>query len=139
MLKFLIIQTAFTGDVVLATAIAEKLHDSYPDARIDFLLRKGNEGLLKDHPFIKNVLIWDKKTNKNKNLLLIAKQVRNEKYTHIINPHRFATSGIITLLSGAKHRIGFSKNPLSVCYTQRVDHLIDQATAAKPTTDSRID
>ena len=46
MQKFLVIQTAFIGDVVLATAIIEKLHQFFPDARIDFLVRKGNEALL---------------------------------------------------------------------------------------------
>ena len=48
--KFLIIQTAFTGDVVLATALIEKLHTYYPGQRIDVLVRKGNEGLLIHHP-----------------------------------------------------------------------------------------
>ena len=52
MQKFLIIQTAFIGDVVLATALAEKLHAFYPGVQIDFLLRKGKENLLKSHPFI---------------------------------------------------------------------------------------
>ena len=62
--KLLVIQTAFTGDVVLATAIIEKLHTYYPEAQIDFLLRKGNEGLLKGHPLITNLLIWNKKEQK---------------------------------------------------------------------------
>ena len=52
MQTILVIQTAFTGDVVLATALIEKLHHFYPDAQIDFLVRKGNEGLLTDHPFL---------------------------------------------------------------------------------------
>ena len=39
--KILVIQTAFIGDVVLATAIIEKLHTFYPDARLDFLGRAG--------------------------------------------------------------------------------------------------
>jgi len=46
MKKFLVIQTAFIGDVVLATGILEKLHHFYPDAEIDLLVRKGNEGYL---------------------------------------------------------------------------------------------
>ena len=46
MQKFLIIQTAFIGDVVLATSLIEKLHRHFPEAQIDFLLRKGNESLL---------------------------------------------------------------------------------------------
>ncbi len=64
--KFLIIQTAFIGDVVLATSLIENLHASFPDSEIDFLLRKGNETLLSDHPFLKEVLIWNKKQNKNR-------------------------------------------------------------------------
>jgi heptosyltransferase-2 len=122
--KLLVIQTAFTGDVVLATAIIEKLHTYFPKAQIDFLLRKGNEGLLLNHPYITNLLIWDKKTQKNRNLLRMAMRVRKEKYTHVINIHRFATSGLITMLSGAKYRAGFDKNPLSFAFTKKVKHVL---------------
>lgn len=50
-MNILIIQTAFIGDVVLATALLEQLHRCHPDAQIDFLVRRGNEGLLSGHPF----------------------------------------------------------------------------------------
>ncbi len=49
MKKFLIIQTAFLGDVVLATAVAEKLNNFYPTAQIHFLVRAGNESLFENH------------------------------------------------------------------------------------------
>ncbi len=124
MYKFLVIQTAFTGDVVLATAILEKLHQYYPDAQIDFLLRKGNEGLLEHHPYITNLLIWDKKHQKKRNLLKMALRVRKERYTHIINPHRFLTSGFVMMLSGAKYRSGYSKNPLSMFFTKSSPHIL---------------
>ena len=58
MQKFLVIQTAFIGDVVLATALIEKLHNFYPAAKIDFLLRKGNENLLANHPYLNEVFIF---------------------------------------------------------------------------------
>ncbi|RYZ76918.1 MAG: glycosyltransferase family 9 protein, partial [Proteobacteria bacterium] len=64
MQQFLIIQTAFIGDVVLATGLIEKLHRYFPEAKIDFLLRKGNEGLLIGHPHLREILIWNKKQNK---------------------------------------------------------------------------
>ena len=57
MKKFLIIQTAFIGDVVLATGLIEKLHYYFPGATIDFLLRKGNETLLAGHPYLDEVLV----------------------------------------------------------------------------------
>lgn len=132
MKKFLIIQTAFIGDVVLATAIIEKIHQFYPEATIDFLLRKGNEGLLKDHPFLKNVWVWDKKNQKNKNLLRIIRMVRHQQYDYVINAHRFATSGLITCLSGARYKIGFNKNPFSWCFTHKIEHIISAPYVISP-------
>jgi ADP-heptose:LPS heptosyltransferase len=122
-MKFLIIQTAFLGDAILATSIAEKLHLSYPASRFDFMLRKGNEGIFENHPFIKNIYLLDKKS-KLKSLFSILKQVRQAKYDYIINLHRFGSSGFITWLSGSKEKIGFDKNPFSFCYTITIKHEI---------------
>ena len=130
--KFLIIQTAFTGDVVLATALIERLHMQFPEAQIDFLLRKGNEALLQGHPYLTNLLVWDKKTKKKRNLWKMAMTVRREGYSHIINAHRFATSGLITFLSGAQYKAGFDKNPFSFCYTHKIKHVLSEPYSDKP-------
>jgi len=122
--SFLIIQTAFIGDVILATGLIEKLHQHYSEAKIDFLLRKGNEGLLTGHPLLRTILIWNKKESKISNLLKIIKQVRRNRYNCVINVHRFASSGFITALSGSKLKIGFDKNPMSFAFTKKIKHQI---------------
>lgn len=127
--KFLIIQTAFTGDVILATSVVEKLHQFFPDAQIDFLLRKGNEGLLENHPFIHEVIVWDKQQNKLQNLFKIISKVRKNKYDVVVNLHRFASSGLITALSGAKEKIGFDKNPFSFLFTKKIVHVISHPSS----------
>lgn len=124
MTTFLIIQTAFIGDVVLATALVEKLRLHYPEASIDFLVRKGNEGLLTGHPHLREVLVWDKKGAKYSGLYRIGKKIRAKKYNHIINVQRFAATGIITAFSGAGETIGFDKNPFSMFFSRRVKHVI---------------
>ena len=124
MVKFLIIQTAFIGDVILATPIIEKLHKFYPDSQIDFLLRKGNDNLLRNHPYISNLLIWDKKNEKKKNLFRIIKLIRSKKYDYVINLQRFASTGIITAFSGGKIKVGFNKNPFSFLFTRKFKHEI---------------
>ncbi|MBL4593610.1 MAG: glycosyltransferase family 9 protein [Flavobacteriales bacterium] len=126
--KFLVIQTAFIGDVILATSVVEKLHQFYPESKIDFLLRKGNEGLLENHPIINEVIIWDKKNKKLDNLKAITKSVKKSQYDVVINLHRHASSGLITAFSGAKQKIGFKKNPLSFSYTKKVEHNIGDGT-----------
>lgn len=123
-MKFLVIQTAFLGDVILATSVVEKLRSFYPDAAIDFLLRKGNEGVLEGHPYIREVIILNKKESKLRNLLKIASIVKGNKYDHVINLHRFAGSGFIAWRSGAKEKSGFDKNPFSFCYTNKASHSI---------------
>ncbi|HUR10216.1 MAG TPA: glycosyltransferase family 9 protein [Flavitalea sp.] len=127
MTKFLIIQTAFIGDVVLATGIAEKLHTAFPDAIIEMLVRKGNETLLENHPFISEVLVWNKKQNKIRNLFKMLSVIRKKRYDKVINIQRFAATGILTAFSAAKEKIGFDKNPFSFLFTKKIPHLVAPA------------
>lgn len=123
-MRILLIQTAFIGDVILATPVIEKLKRFFKDAEIDFLLRKGNENLLENNPHIHKIIIWDKKQSKFSNLLKIISEVRKNKYDTVINLQRFASTGLITAYSGAQQKIGFDKNPFSFLFNQKVKHRI---------------
>jgi heptosyltransferase II len=122
--KILVIQTASLGDVILTTPLLEKLHFLYPDAAIDFLLKKGNESLFASHPYLHNLLVWDKSEDKYKHLLQLIKAIRDEKYDLVVNIQRFATTGLITTFSNAGITIGFNKNPFSVFFSKSVKHKI---------------
>lgn len=124
MKRILIIQTAFIGDVILSTPVIEKLSQQYPECRIDFLLRKGNENLLNDHPKISNLYILDKKNNKFRNVFGMIRKLRKTRYHRVINLQRFFTTGLITLFLKADYRAGFRKNPLSLFYNRKVSHEI---------------
>ncbi len=122
--KILIIQTASIGDVVLATPLVEKLHIFYPEAKIDFLVKRGIQSLLAGHPHLGQVLIWDKSESKYKHLRKLIRTIRSEKYDVVVNVQRFASSGLITALSGASIRLGFRKNPFSLLFSRRIPHRI---------------
>lgn len=87
-------------------------------------MRKGNETLYAKHPFLKEVLVWDKKESKLKNLFSLLNKIRSQKFDAVINCHRFASSGILTAFSGAKFKIGYKQNPFSFLFTKSVDHVI---------------
>lgn len=125
----LIIQTAFLGDVVLASSLAESLHKKFPNRPLDMLVKKGNESLFSGHPFIRKVLVLDKGNGKWRNIFSQILNIRKNQYGLVFNLHRFGSSGLITALSGAKETRGFSKNPFSVFYTKRFSHQI----SANPT------
>lgn len=122
MQQILVIQTASIGDVILATALAETLHATFPEAAVDFLVKKGNEPLFAGHPFIREMIVWDKRTNKYINLLNIIGRIRKKKYDLVVNAQRFFSSGLITVLSGAEETRGFSKNPLSLFFSKNTAH-----------------
>lgn len=124
--KILVIQTAFIGDAILATALLESLHHSQPNAQIDILVRKGNESLFQQHPFLKNVLGWNKKENKYKNLLGLLSSIRSSKYDLVLNLQRFGATGFLTAFSGAAVTVGYDKNPFSFLFSKKVSHDLDK-------------
>lgn len=124
MKKILIIQTAFIGDVILATSLIDLTKRYFPQSEISFVLRKGNEKLLKNNPHISKIYIWDKKESKIKNLFKILKEVRKEKFDIVLNIQRFFSSGLLTAFSKARVKIGFNKNPLSLFFNFKVKHHI---------------
>lgn len=123
MQKILIIQTAYIGDVILATSLIQKIKALDTTIQIDFLLRKGNESVLENDKEIKNIFIWDKK-KKYRSMFQIIKQLRQENYDAVLNIQRFLNSGIFTICSKAKVKIGFDKNPLSILFHHKIKHMI---------------
>jgi len=120
--NILVIQTAFIGDAILASCLLEKLHAAFPTASVSVLVRKGNEGIYDQHPFLKETLVWDKQQNKMKNLFSLLFRIRKNKYDCVINCHRYASSGFLTAFSGAQHTAGFKQNPFSFLFNTTIKH-----------------
>jgi len=125
MKKILVIQSASIGDVILATPVVEKLHAVYPEAELDILIKKGNETLFTGHPFLHEVLIWDKNSRSLLNFDKLMHRVWHTKYDVVVNIQRFFLTGLMTAFSRADMTIGFKKNPLSLFFTISVPHIIN--------------
>jgi lipopolysaccharide heptosyltransferase II len=124
MQRILVIQTAFLGDVILATPVISELKRLYPEVEVDVLVRKGNEAILKNHPAIREVFSFNKKQGKWKEMRRLIAIFRSKNYDEVINLQRFGSSGIITFLSKGKRKVGFDKNPFSFCYDIKITHEI---------------
>jgi len=53
---FLIVSLRYIGDILLSTALARSIKAALPDASVDYLVFKGNEGILEGNPDIRRVL-----------------------------------------------------------------------------------
>ena len=120
-----IIQTAFIGDAILATAMLESWHQAHPHDRLHLIVRSGNQSLFQNHPFLEEVHIWDKARNpllRYINLVFLGLRLRRFGFDALVTPHRHLSSGIIGLLSGAKASAAFSEHPLARVFTHRAHH-----------------
>lgn len=128
MKRILVIQTAFLGDVILATPVLSELKRLFPDAQLDMLVKKGNESLLLNNPHLHELHILNKSSGKWKAIFKLIKEFRKSEYDLVINLHRFGSSGLITALSKGMRKYGFRKNPFSFLYTKRFAHKIGDGT-----------
>lgn len=128
MKRFLIIQTAFIGDVILATSVLSELKRIYPDSYIDVLVRKGNEIILANHPAVNHVYTLDKQQSKTKTIPTLIKEIRRTKYFEVINLQRYYSSGLICWLSKTEKRIGFDRNAFPFIYDIKKTHRFGDGT-----------
>lgn len=120
--NILIIQTAFLGDVILTLPVIQVLKKNIPDSKIDFLCIPKTSQILKNNPYINEIIIYDKKkSNVNDSLKLINRLKRN-KYDMIISPHRSFRTALISYLSCAKKSISFDKSSLSFLYDIKIPY-----------------
>lgn len=125
----LIIQTAFIGDTILASHFARAVKETYPQSRIHFLLRKGNESVIQGLPTIEKTWVWDKQGGKTRNLLRLISELRTIKFDIVFNLHRHFNSGLVSAMMNSPLKIGFKQNPLSLLQTHKIDHKIPHIPA----------
>ncbi len=122
--NILIIQSAFIGDVILATSLVESVKKKYPNSSIHFLLREGNQALLENNPHVDQIWIWNKKKNKYKNLFILIKELRFFYFEYVFCIQRFFSMGLVVTLLRAKNKVGFHSNPLSLFFSKKIKHKI---------------
>lgn len=122
--KILIIQTAFIGDVILTTPMIRILYEQFNQPEIHFLTIPSSKNILENNPFIKKLIIYDKK-GAHRGLSSFKKFVERlklEKYDAALIPHRSLRSALLAKLAGIPLRIGFNKGGGKWFHTHRMHY-----------------
>ncbi len=114
--KFLIIKLSALGDIVHALPVARTLRQANPDAFIAWMIEERYQVLLQNNPDIDEVIpirtkTWRKHWNREtlKEILQIIKNLRQQKFDVVFDLHGLIKSGVITMLSGARTKVGFHR------------------------------
>lgn len=107
--KILVFRLSSIGDIVLTTALLRCLRNTYPDAQIDFVVKKQFADILKCVPFISRVIEVDSKLG-FQGLKAVRNQLRNEKYDVALDIHKNWRSMFVCNTIGAKNVFRFNKH-----------------------------
>ncbi|HEV8537491.1 MAG TPA: lipopolysaccharide heptosyltransferase II [Bacteroidota bacterium] len=99
--KILIIRFSSIGDILLASPLIRILRSTYPDAKIDFLVKSEYAELVKYNEHLTSVL--ELRTSEREELKLLKRKIRRERYTAIFDIHNSLRSRYLRIFSGAKY------------------------------------
>lgn len=100
-LKILILRMSSIGDIVLTFPFVRLLRKQFPDAQIDYVVKKKFDELIKSNKNISNIYSFDSNKGFNE-LRKLKKIIKKEKYTYIFDIHRNIRSYYLRKFLGAK-------------------------------------
>lgn len=126
-MKILVINIKYLGDLIVSTPGIKALRARYPEAEIVFMLRKEFVEVLAGNPYIDRIIPFDpeikRAAGKNKRLtgLKFILHVRKEKFDVVVALHPGDRITLLSFLSGAKKRIGPTRQSLSFLLNKKVN------------------
>jgi heptosyltransferase-2 len=122
MKRFLVIQTAFLGDVVLTTPLIAELRRSFPGGRISVLCGPVGAEVLGGHPAVDEIIPFAKRDEDRGALgmLRLVRRIRSARFDVGVAAHRSHRTGLLLRLGAVPIRIGFSGAPGAWVYTDTV-------------------
>ncbi len=139
--KILIIKPSSLGDIVHSLPFLNAINNTFPYAEIHWVVAKGLESLLENHPMIKRLWVINKDQWKNlKKIKKTASELKNlfkkladESYDIVIDLQGLLRSGILTYATSSPIRIGFkeAREGSSLFYTNKIEsgmeiHAVDR-------------
>lgn len=113
--RILLIQVRRLGDVILAAGILEDLRRAFPSAQIDFLTGPVPAQLLRHHPLIDELMVYDRAHHWRE-----ALRLRRRRYDWVIDGQGSPTTARLAWLSGAPVRAGWGVRVWHHLYTHVV-------------------
>jgi len=130
--NILIIKPSAIGDIVMSLPALAALRKGFPDANIAWLVRSEYAPLLRNHPDLNEIILFDRKLlakwwrspQSFKALVALLGQLRGERFDAVIDLQGLLRTGWFGWISGAKHRFGMkgAREGASLFYNHKVKH-----------------
>ncbi|MFH1010615.1 MAG: glycosyltransferase family 9 protein [bacterium] len=117
--RLLLIDTAWVGDVVFTTALVEAAKCLWPEASLTILVSPRAEGIVRSHPHIREVIVYDKAKSERglAALFTLGRGLRERKFDLVLCAHPSFRSAWLAKLSAAPVRVGYKSPWAPFCFT----------------------
>jgi lipopolysaccharide heptosyltransferase II len=104
--KILLIRLRRIGDVIMTTPSITALRMAFPETFISYIVEEPYRELVEGNPSLDKVIVLKKK-QRIKDFFKLSRQIRKENYDVVLDFHGGPRAFLITLLSGAKLKLGY--------------------------------
>jgi heptosyltransferase-2 len=126
--RILVIRYRFIGDTILTVPFLRNLRHYYPEAKIDILVGPQSGEVLKECPYINDLIEYDttrfhkydQGKGKTKSFFHYVSIIRKNHYDTVFILKRSFSAALLAYLSGAKTRIGYGGGLKSMFLTTSV-------------------
>jgi ADP-heptose:LPS heptosyltransferase len=105
--RIIIILNGAIGDVVRALPLLGRIRRGFPNAHIAWAIEPKSAPILERHPWLDETILYDRRLAPW-SFIPFLKRVRAGRFDLAIDLQRHLKSGIISMVSGARDRIGFN-------------------------------
>ena len=122
--NILVVKLSAIGDVIHALPVSYALKETFPQAKVSWVVEPPAYDLLTNNPYIDEIILFEKKKFKSfggliKNLPSFSSLLKQKKYDVCLDLQGLGKSAAIAYLSGAKIKLG-------TCNMREGSHLISK-------------
>jgi len=129
--SILLVRLSARGDIVFSSPMVRALRRSYPQAHLTWLVEAHTAELIRHHPELDEVLVWDRSRWRSllrerrfgtlfREARKLVRDLRSRKFDLALDLQGLLRSGVWTFLSGAATRIGLQSREGSGLFMTRV-------------------
>ncbi|MBI5055819.1 MAG: lipopolysaccharide heptosyltransferase I [Nitrospirae bacterium] len=149
-MKILIIKPSSLGDVIHALPFLNAVKDTFPKARIDWVISENFKDILAGNPLINRLIVFDKDALKKAGGMLhvaktLHKELKAQRYDIVVDLQGLLRSGVMTVFAQAPLKVGFAdaREGSTFFYDKKVSvdknmHAVDKCLEVAKAIDAKV-